>query len=353
MLKTILGTCLVLVLVGLGALYLAAQPLASALTSRLVQKAHTELLSSGIENRVQIEGSSISFPGTLNYSGISVAADIPKQQRWGQAWRAILGVDHAAVRIARLRPFTLDLSLKNLVLTLSRTEEKAPDVLESGPVTLYADQANLPIPLSRADFEDPRAAAERIGGEFRQLLKGIPSSLPLQIQGRVFLNVDGQPLELHFRAVKEQGQTRIFLDREDIRRVGDLTEEGLTAAEVEILASHPADAPRLIAIQRYATRVSTEAGRQGSGVPVDAYRHVLWSYLLTRAYGPEFAKTVTDAHEIGENKHHNTPQDHAMDYHNNRIGSDYAMKKLPESQLLEKVLLDPAIIKSTADPRSN
>ncbi len=79
-------------------------------------------------------------------------------------------------------------------------------------------------------------------------------------------------------------------------------------------------------------------------MPEDAYRHVLWSFLLTRTYGPEFARRVTDAHEIGDTG--NTEADHRMDYNNNDIGRRYAAEGVQEAELLGRVRTDGRVVRS-------
>ena len=82
--------------------------------------------------------------------------------------------------------------------------------------------------------------------------------------------------------------------------------------------------------------------RDGS-VPEDAYRHVLWSYLLTQEFDAEFAEKVTDAHEIGSTT--NTEAEHRMDYNNNAVGRRYAAEGVAEPEVLSRVRRDPAVIR--------
>ena len=67
------------------------------------------------------------------------------------------------------------------------------------------------------------------------------------------------------------------------------------------------------------------------------------SFLLTQRFGAEFAEQVTDAHEIGATD--NTEADHRMDYNNNAVGRRYAEVGVREREILEKVQIDPAVIR--------
>ena len=77
-------------------------------------------------------------------------------------------------------------------------------------------------------------------------------------------------------------------------------------------------------------------------VPVDAYRHVLWSYSLTKEFGPKFAEQVTDAHEKYDFE--NTEAEHRMDYNNNAVGRQYALKNVDLVSILERIVKDPDVI---------
>jgi hypothetical protein len=71
---------------------------------------------------------------------------------------------------------------------------------------------------------------------------------------------------------------------------------------------------------------------------------VLWSFLLSKAFGPEFAEQITNAHEIGSVQF-NTEADHQMDYNNNKVGRGYAKAGYMEGQILQMVKTDPQVIR--------
>ncbi len=54
--------------------------------------------------------------------------------------------------------------------------------------------------------------------------------------------------------------------------------------------------------------------------PADAYRHLLLSAELTRRFGENYARQLLDAHEWSGNQDGQTPQQEAMDRHNNELG---------------------------------
>lgn len=63
---------------------------------------------------------------------------------------------------------------------------------------------------------------------------------------------------------------------------------------------------------------------------LDAIRHCLWSALMARRFGQDFAKACADAHEARGN---NVPGELAMDLHNNEVGRRLGATSYPEPEL--------------------
>jgi len=133
----------------------------------------------------------------------------------------------------------------------------------------------------------------------------------------------------------------------DVRMISKSLHEELTKTEISLLSTHPLLAPALFKIRNHARVQSEAAYANDATVSEDAYRHVLWSFLLTKEFGPEFAKQVTDAHEIGAVKPA-SEADHNMDYNNNKVGRDYAKAGYAENMLLGLVRTDPQVIRAPA-----
>ena len=146
------------------------------------------------------------------------------------------------------------------------------------------------------------------------------------------------------------------IDAELVRSMADAMCQGghldkeLTEAEVELFSANPDKVARLKEIADYAKEKASHAYREDRRVPEDAYRHVLWSYLLTKEYGASFAKKVTDAHEIGDDE--NTAAEHKMDFSNNATGREYAEKGYRESDILGRLMTDPDVIRTPQDDKS-
>ena len=140
-----------------------------------------------------------------------------------------------------------------------------------------------------------------------------------------------------------EGYYKIRINPEVLKSIAWLINEELTDAEAALLADSPFRIQDLFSIMATA-RTESEKYKKNDMIPEDAYRHVLWSYLLTTNYGPDFAKKVTDAHEEGDMS--NTEAEHEMDYNNNAIGREYALENHKKSEILLRMLNDTRVIRT-------
>jgi len=134
---------------------------------------------------------------------------------------------------------------------------------------------------------------------------------------------------------------RMKLASREMRKIGYI-KKGLTKAEMKLFSKHPDKVDRIKEITDYVNYKTRIISRSDNTISLDAYKHVLWSFLLTKEYGPGFAREITDAHEKGDKT--NTEAEHKMDYHNNKIGRDYALRGYKESEVLGLIEADPDII---------
>jgi hypothetical protein len=178
-----------------------------------------------------------------------------------------------------------------------------------------------------------------------QFLQEGRTTVPFGFKARSVFRVGGASLSAEIKTVKQGENYLLVMAPADLRRIAGLLKEELTDEEIRLLALHPLLAPALLKITSRARTQSLAAHDGDQTVPEDAYRHVLWSFLLTRAFGPAFAEKVTNAHEVGA-RQYNTEADHRMDYNNNAVGRQYARAGHGEDQILPLVMSDPKVIRS-------
>ena len=196
--------------------------------------------------------------------------------------------------------------------------------------------------LQAAGIGDIKTLVNGLVEQMKSIAKDASNSEAFDLDAEVTVPMEKGSVKVNTLVKLVNQRYEIQLDKAGVKAISKQFEEPLTDAEVMVVAENPLRAPRLLSIKSYAEQTAKDMNKKDSRVPEDAYRHVLWSYLLTKAYGAEFAEEVTDAHEIGATD--NTELDHEMDYNNNRLGRKYANAGKSESQLKLYVLKDADII---------
>lgn len=208
------------------------------------------------------------------------------------------------------------------------------------------ENGKLELEFSLSSFEQDEILS-RVRDVFRNSLdfiKYASTAIPITFSGTSKFTISNKAMKAKLQTVREKGKYIIVMNKADLHSVakeldldGDLTEE-----EVDLLSRNPFRAPRLLRIADYAKDTSKKKHNKNSELSKDAYRHVLWSYLLTKAYGDEFAKKVTDAHEAGDTG--DTESQREMDYNNNDVGRQYVDEGYSEASILWRIMDDDEVI---------
>jgi hypothetical protein len=199
------------------------------------------------------------------------------------------------------------------------------------------------IPVSLSDL--PAAVKDILSGA-NMLFTHNRVGRPFHFEGDVIIKIDDKSARARLFSMEKDGYTTLRFDAADINAAAKTMDIPLVPAEIEIVSNYPLRAIALMEITHTAKKTARNTVITRATVPQDAYRHVLWSYLLTRRFGPEFARQVTDAHETAPG---NTPAEREMDYANNAVGRRYATEGVQTAALLDQLLADPAVIKKPGD----
>ena len=179
------------------------------------------------------------------------------------------------------------------------------------------------------------------------------TKIPLSFSATVKFELQGKPCTARLSVENKGEEYRLVMDKSDLEKIVSLmTGKKPNPIDIAVIVRNPVKAPLLIKIRDKAEATALLATQQNPKFPEDAYRHILWSYLLTKAYGEQFAKEVTDAHEAYADEEEiqkqgliNWTSASYQDLVNNALGRQYANLGYPESDILERVLFDPAVIR--------
>ena len=233
-------------------------------------------------------------------------------------------------------------SLESFALTIEDKNESFHSPFER--LTNGHWRREVPIPI--LDF---KAEAKDILFKTGELFSKNHIDRPFLLEADVILSVDSREAKAHLYTVKKDGTTTLRFKEEDIKNASETFNVGLTEAGIKIISSYPLRTVDLFEITYFAINTSKKAKKDDPSVPEDAYRHVMWSYLLTKRFNPEFAELVTDAHETRPG---NTPEERQMDYHNNEVGRRYAQENISQDELIKRIKTDPIIIRNPDEVRT-
>ena len=194
------------------------------------------------------------------------------------------------------------------------------------------------------DRKNPQGSVQEVIKQFQEILNEGKTSLNISMKGTLSMEFEGKDRDVGIKTTKKDDTTLLQMEKESFLEViGPTAAEDLTEAEIEVLSSYPLRVARLLRIKNYSKKRAGQLAVQDN-FPQDAYRHILWSWLITKEFGPEFAELVTDAHEIGA-KYADDEWATNMDYNNNTLGRKYFAMGIKEVGLQAKVLSDPEVIK--------
>ena len=215
------------------------------------------------------------------------------------------------------------------------------EVEEKGEFSGTYARALLPF-----DWSQPSSyfgSGGKILTEIQSMMAHGRSAITLEVEGKLKFLLGKEMKTVFITTEKVDDKISLLMNKEDVLKISHELGDKLTRAEVDFVAYHPIQAPPLFRIKTYAKNKARSAKETNPSLFEGSYRHVLWSYILTREFGESFAKEVTDCHEIGDREGESRAT-HDIDYHNNAIGRNYALQKISESEVLRKVLTDPNVI---------
>jgi hypothetical protein len=163
----------------------------------------------------------------------------------------------------------------------------------------------------------------------------------VQFSGDVKLTVEDVELVAHLYTEQDEGRFQLRFRESDIQELSDRKGMGLAPEQVRIVSYYPLRAPVIMLVTDRALDLARRHEPHDEWLR-DAHRHVTWSFLLTQHFGPDFATLVTDAQEMRPG---NTPNERAMDFHNNAIGRRLLAEGVALEALPRLIRKDPNIIR--------
>lgn len=280
----------------------------------------------------------------LHYDGVYISS--PIQLTWKEALAQItfpakdfflaekvisIAAEKFSIRIKNLQKRKFGIKIQGLTLQIQ-------DKIEGDPME-YIEGQNLEIKVQ---------LKKNISRQLENWAKGLSDLLiygktdwPITFSGATYLTFRGKPARVRLSVHPDGDHYKLSLYRQDLDELARRLHEPITDKELDLISQYPLRAPALLKISDYALMASRVAHKAQPVVSENCYRHVMWSYLLTRQFGEEFAKMFTDAHEAALV---DAEGDRDIDLRNNEVGRSYALEKIPEASVLPRLLTDPRAV---------
>jgi hypothetical protein len=244
-----------------------------------------------------------------------------------------VAIDTVDVRLTN--PFTLSGSVRATGLEVALDPS---DRLSGLPFERFGD-AHLAV--GNIPLANPRHAAEAIRNKLKALFLDNTAVGDVVFSGDVTIGVDALDLVAHLYTERFGDGFRLRFRESDIQEISDRRRMGLVPEQIEIVSLYPLRAPVILLLTDQARTLAVTHEPDDIWLQ-DAHRHVTWSFLLTRSFGPAFASAVTDAQEMRPG---NTPNERAMDFHNNAVGRKLYAAGIAPAALPRRIREDPEIIR--------
>ena len=296
-----------------------------------------ELINHGIDlDHFKYGNVQLRSLNSFSVKNVDIQFDLEKDIYGKKSFSAIFHSGTVFISIVNVKDPTIKFSLRDFDLHIQSNEENP-----NRPFGKFENaywQGEAPIRIYNVK-ESGEIILTKLNTLFNE--NSIPDEI--EFKGEALLNLDGQDIRIRMFTERKNGRTFLLLDKNDILAAAENYEDfDVSEQEARILSEYPARTLHILKITRDAKRISEREKSRQDNFPDDAFKHIYWSYHLTRTFGSEFSKEVTDAHETLPN---NTPQQRKMDFHNNEIGRQLASSALSVEDLKKFVLNSKNVIR--------
>ncbi|MCF6289854.1 MAG: hypothetical protein L3J03_02470 [Desulfobacterales bacterium] len=347
----LLLTLLILAVASLGVLYLASGPLLDLGTRKAIAMIAAKGADYGIElTSVDFARAELISYDQAAWQNVSARVKLKKNSYFPEDQAISLRVDRVNLRLVDISTRSFLLQARGItVIPQAETANAGTGGLHAAPSRLDGDELVVRFSLDPLNPGRARAQVAALVAACRDMVKTGTCSLPVFFTGSVTFPIQRKSHTARIMIKEGPQGSSLSMNELDLVRISqEMTlKRPLSQAEISLLAANPVRAPRLLRIRDHARYTAQQAAARSASVPEDAFRHVLWSFILTREYGPAFAKQVTDAHEQGMSG--NTREETIMDRNNNAVGRSYARHQAGEDSILARVLADPAVIRDPGE----
>ena len=315
--------------------YFAGNYVLTRLSNKYLVELQEKLESKGLFfEKLSFEDISIRSFRSASVNNVDVTFRLDKEIYGRKSFHSSFQANSIVLTLKSISDLLVTFSINDFSLFVETAEPSTRQTFGKFEEASFASE--LPISM-----KSPEASAKHILVQIENLFSQ-NKAVGLSLTGIAKVTIDQEEVALRVVTVERGDSVQLQFDAADIMKTADLFDIQLTDEEAEVIANYPSMVPDMIRLTREAKRKAAAYQRADRSFPEDAFRHVYWSYHLTRQLGPDLAKQITDAHETAPG---NTVNERKMDYHNNDVGRKLAKTNLSENQLRRLVLDSDDVIR--------
>jgi len=245
------------------------------------------------------------------------------------------------ITVSLTNPFTMRGSIKMHGFEVQFHKSDIPKEL---PFDRFSDGE---VFLASVPLIKPREAVRELFSNVVALFQHNQTKGGFKFSGKVFVKVGAKDIPTRIYSERLGKEFRLRFSEDDVRNVAKAMRIHLSDDQVKMVSLYPLRVPIIAMITERARKISVQY-YNGDHWKQDALRHTLWSFMLTEAFGPEFALEVTDAQETKPGNEH---FERLMDYNNNAVGRAFAKEKVKLQDIPRLVLEDPRVVLNPDDAK--
>ncbi len=341
----------VLLILGAG-LYFASGPILARVSNKMIDSIIGNVRIPHLEyTRPAFKNVRLRSLSAVTWTDVSLNARLVRNEAFKTSEEISVNIGELTISMESFSQRTFLLTAEGLSAV---AKEKGPGMGVAGAGNrMEGGYLEIELRLTGFGAADMHAELRNLKEELYRFSTLGVTRIPLSFAATQTFEVQGKPCTAKFSVVNSGEEYRLVMDEDDLKKIAALlTGKKPNPVDIAVIARNPLKAPMLLRIRDKAEMAAQRAAPQDPNFPEDAYRHTLWSYLLTKMYGEKFAKEATDAHEAYADEEEIQKMGRIswesasyQDLVNNAVGRQYAAMGYPESAILERVLTDPAIIR--------
>lgn len=290
-----------------------------------------------------------------------------------------LDIEKVTVSVRGIRSRTFVLVISNALVRLQ--PETTAGYMSKSDAKKQEDYDRLEVARLEVPFRIRSLKKAEIIADLRQVIKDVAdlakfgyTTVPMRLNGASAFVIRKKPVSGRMLLIPEGKGYKFVMDKDDFKKLSEVLGERLTEAEYDVYCNNPLRLPRMLRIRNYASDEAYKAHQKDPEVPEEAYKHILWGYLLAKAYDEKFSAETTDSHEIGalggeyavrtylaeergisaadqakEGAKEKSMAASQMDLVNNAIGREYAKRGYTENSLADRVKTDSRVVRDPSE----